>query len=405
MTSWANDLWRIFQSVFAFLTWGDGLIWVDWDWFCWSSLMFSGRDCGLHVTNHFHSLWIAEADCFCLRTSETDLFLLALDFWFVFVYLRLTLFSSSSTLMQWCPLSKYWCRGLLCLRLIPWPRNVEDWCCSVYLSEDSCSGSHCQRLMLWSAPRPRLMLRPLISLGLILRSCSSGIDAVVTNVTDWCCGLDLSKTDSVVSVCPWLMPWSLYVTDWCRGHYMLQSDAVVSICYRLIPWSCHVRKWFHASYLQWMKKGFQRTPMINMSPGCISRSQYLRGMHRLAGRTDLNDADLNLIFNKYCKNGAFNYYAFCRWVGHFPAKCFLKGAFGYRASCMWLVCPWERCCQNGAFNSHALSNWNGHFWDQSCKNDAFATHAFLVMKHSKCSEIQCLFPRRTKEEKPHHFAV
>lgn len=66
--------------------------------------------------------------------------------------------------------------------------------------------------------------------------------------------------------------------------------------------------------VSWMKKGFQRTPMINMSPGCISRSQYLRGMHRMAGRMDLTEADLNLIFNKYCKNGAFNYYAFCRDV-------------------------------------------------------------------------------------------
>mmetsp|Transcript_2172 Transcript_2172/g.3489 ORF Transcript_2172/g.3489 Transcript_2172/m.3489 type:complete len:309 (+) Transcript_2172:242-1168(+) len=38
--------------------------------------------------------------------------------------------------------------------------------------------------------------------------------------------------------------------------------------------------------VSWMKKGTQRTPMINMSPGCISRSQFLRGMHRLAGEYD-----------------------------------------------------------------------------------------------------------------------
>lgn len=66
--------------------------------------------------------------------------------------------------------------------------------------------------------------------------------------------------------------------------------------------------------VSWMKKGTQRTPMINMSSGCISRSQFLRGMHRLAGRMDLQEEDLNLIFNKYKKNGAFNYYAFCRDV-------------------------------------------------------------------------------------------
>jgi hypothetical protein len=66
--------------------------------------------------------------------------------------------------------------------------------------------------------------------------------------------------------------------------------------------------------VSWMKKATARTPMINMSPGCISRSQYLRGMHRLAGGLGLSDADLNLIFNKYKKNGAFNYYAFCRDV-------------------------------------------------------------------------------------------
>mmetsp|Transcript_17234 Transcript_17234/g.39741 ORF Transcript_17234/g.39741 Transcript_17234/m.39741 type:complete len:334 (+) Transcript_17234:275-1276(+) len=66
--------------------------------------------------------------------------------------------------------------------------------------------------------------------------------------------------------------------------------------------------------VSWMKKGFQRTPMVNMSPGCISRSQYLRGMHLLAHGVKLSEADLNLIFNKYCKNGAFNYLAFCKDV-------------------------------------------------------------------------------------------
>ncbi|EKX38431.1 hypothetical protein GUITHDRAFT_115399 [Guillardia theta CCMP2712] len=66
--------------------------------------------------------------------------------------------------------------------------------------------------------------------------------------------------------------------------------------------------------VSWMKKTTQRTPMINMSSGCISRSQYLRGMYQLTGRMELSTDDLNLIFNKYKKNGAFNYYAFCRDV-------------------------------------------------------------------------------------------
>ena len=63
--------------------------------------------------------------------------------------------------------------------------------------------------------------------------------------------------------------------------------------------------------VSWMKKSTQRTPMICQGSGCISRSQYLRGMSRVAGRIGLNEDDYNLIFNKYKKNGAFNYLAFC----------------------------------------------------------------------------------------------
>ena len=66
--------------------------------------------------------------------------------------------------------------------------------------------------------------------------------------------------------------------------------------------------------VSWMKKSTQRTPMICLGSGCISRSQFLRGMSRIAARMFLTDDDLNLIFNKYKKNGAFNYLAFCQDV-------------------------------------------------------------------------------------------
>jgi len=66
--------------------------------------------------------------------------------------------------------------------------------------------------------------------------------------------------------------------------------------------------------VSWMKKSTQRTPMICLGSGCISRSQFLRGMSRVTGRMFLTEEDLNLIFNKYKKNGAFNYLAFCHDV-------------------------------------------------------------------------------------------
>ena len=64
----------------------------------------------------------------------------------------------------------------------------------------------------------------------------------------------------------------------------------------------------------WMKKSTQSTPMLMIGSGCISRSQFLRGMSRITARMSLTEDELNLIFNKYKKNGAFNYFAFCKDV-------------------------------------------------------------------------------------------
>jgi len=62
----------------------------------------------------------------------------------------------------------------------------------------------------------------------------------------------------------------------------------------------------------WMKKTSKHTQFLCNVPGCISRSQYMRGMVRLAGDLGLTDDDLNLLYSKYERNGAFNYYAFCK---------------------------------------------------------------------------------------------
>jgi hypothetical protein len=37
-------------------------------------------------------------------------------------------------------------------------------------------------------------------------------------------------------------------------------------------------------------------------------------MSRITARMSLTEDELNLIFNKYKKNGAFNYFAFCKDV-------------------------------------------------------------------------------------------
>lgn len=38
----------------------------------------------------------------------------------------------------------------------------------------------------------------------------------------------------------------------------------------------------------------------------------MRGMVRLAGDLGLTEEDMDLIYSKYERNGAFNYYAFCK---------------------------------------------------------------------------------------------
>ena len=38
----------------------------------------------------------------------------------------------------------------------------------------------------------------------------------------------------------------------------------------------------------------------------------MRGMVRLAGDLGLTEDDMNLLYSKYERNGAFNYYAFCK---------------------------------------------------------------------------------------------
>ena len=62
----------------------------------------------------------------------------------------------------------------------------------------------------------------------------------------------------------------------------------------------------------WMKKTSKHTQFLCNVPGCISRSQYMRGMVRLAGDLGLTEEDMNLLYSKYERNGAFNYYAFCK---------------------------------------------------------------------------------------------
>eukprot|EP00291_Cryptomonas_curvata_P005277 CAMPEP_0172183384 /NCGR_PEP_ID=MMETSP1050-20130122/18958_1 /TAXON_ID=233186 /ORGANISM="Cryptomonas curvata, Strain CCAP979/52" /LENGTH=468 /DNA_ID=CAMNT_0012857001 /DNA_START=82 /DNA_END=1488 /DNA_ORIENTATION=- len=61
-----------------------------------------------------------------------------------------------------------------------------------------------------------------------------------------------------------------------------------------------------------MKQQYKHTQFLCNVPGCISRSQYIRGMARLAGDIGLGPQDLDLLYSKYERNGAFNYYAFCR---------------------------------------------------------------------------------------------
>mmetsp|Transcript_5133 Transcript_5133/g.12342 ORF Transcript_5133/g.12342 Transcript_5133/m.12342 type:complete len:376 (+) Transcript_5133:233-1360(+) len=62
----------------------------------------------------------------------------------------------------------------------------------------------------------------------------------------------------------------------------------------------------------WMKKTCKHTQFLCNIPGCVSRSQYMRGMVRLAGDLGLTDADMDLLYSKYERNGAFNYFAFCK---------------------------------------------------------------------------------------------
>jgi hypothetical protein len=46
--------------------------------------------------------------------------------------------------------------------------------------------------------------------------------------------------------------------------------------------------------------------------------QYMRGMVRLAGDLGLTEDDMNLLYSKYERNGAFNYYAFCKDMDNPP---------------------------------------------------------------------------------------
>jgi hypothetical protein len=62
----------------------------------------------------------------------------------------------------------------------------------------------------------------------------------------------------------------------------------------------------------WMKKTSKNTQFLCNVPGCISRSQYMRGMVRLAGDLNMTEDDMNLLYSKYERNGGFNYYAFCK---------------------------------------------------------------------------------------------
>ena len=62
----------------------------------------------------------------------------------------------------------------------------------------------------------------------------------------------------------------------------------------------------------WMKKTSKTTQCLCNVPGCISRSQYMRGMVRLAGDLHFTDEDMNLLYSKYERNGGFNYFAFCK---------------------------------------------------------------------------------------------
>jgi len=66
----------------------------------------------------------------------------------------------------------------------------------------------------------------------------------------------------------------------------------------------------------WMKKTMKTTQFMCNVPGCISYSQYMRGMVRLAGNMGITNDDLDLIYAKYERNGAFNYYAFCYHLDH-----------------------------------------------------------------------------------------
>jgi hypothetical protein len=49
----------------------------------------------------------------------------------------------------------------------------------------------------------------------------------------------------------------------------------------------------------WMKKTMKTTQFMCNVPGCISYSQYMRGMVRLAGNMDLTTDDLDLIYAKF----------------------------------------------------------------------------------------------------------
>ena len=58
--------------------------------------------------------------------------------------------------------------------------------------------------------------------------------------------------------------------------------------------------------------GGPTSPTVNTGTGCISRSQYLRGIRNANIGMHFSDEDLALLFRKYERHGEFNYFCFCR---------------------------------------------------------------------------------------------
>merc|ERR1712166_803474 len=59
-------------------------------------------------------------------------------------------------------------------------------------------------------------------------------------------------------------------------------------------------------------KGTPSTPNANHTMGCMSRSQYLRGIRNCNIGMTFSDDELALLFCKYDRHGEFNYFRFSR---------------------------------------------------------------------------------------------